>query len=224
MKKKIFLVFFLIGLSLLIFSLKAVWESQLEYMRGKRILTEENHWQEHWRTYQFGIIGPGNEISLEKIRLSFEMIFLNEAIQHFRKSLDWNIYHSESKKILFELGDYLKKKGNYPMAIRTYQELRSALYSSRHFGQPYFKVIDQLDHKLSLLDEESFFNFKRDQINSGWAMIAFVNFIAWILLTFLLIIYGFNKEGASKGSFLIPMSSLAIGFFLFWVFSLSRVM
>jgi tetratricopeptide (TPR) repeat protein len=78
-----------------------------------------------------------------------------DAVVYYETSIQfYTPFSSNIKKAIqrmFEIASIYEQEGNYEYALDVYENLRSALYATKSFYQPYSDVINRCDKKITEL-------------------------------------------------------------------------
>lgn len=166
---------------------------------------------------------------------------IDEAITHFNRAIHWYTPVSspvrKSIERLWEIGAHAEKNGDYPLALRAYQELRSSLYSARSFYTPCPEWIERCDERIaSIISEgkipppperkdlpldskEEVLKILKTKTEPDyiWSIICEIGFIGWIACTigFILFVFAGEKGFLAKRAFV--WGALVIIFYAVWV-------
>ena len=165
---------------------------------------------------------------------------LEEAAVHYGRSIRWyapaNPYVRRSAEALWRIADGMEKGGDPAGALRSFRELRSALYSVRHVTNPYAGAIGRAEERIAALasgsaeagdDRAAYARIlarlrERTGPDPAWSIVLVAGFLGWIGSGFGFIWKVLGGEARGRMRRALVWGTGFAGFFLMWIMGMMR--
>lgn len=166
-----------------------------------------------------------------------------KAIHHFDRAIHWYSPFSSSvnksiEKIKGIAAEY-EAAGDDRGALYAYRVLRSAIYSIRHFRQPYPDVISLCDEKIAgymalsagVKGSDEFaaeYEKRHGELTvkvgprTGFALLAQGGFYGWVICTLLFIWLGIRPDSGFNKSRAVLFAVMTLVFYAFWIIGMAK--
>ena len=163
-----------------------------------------------------------------------------EAVVHYGRAIRWyapvNPYVRRSAEALWRIADGMERGGDPEGALRSFRELRSALYSVRHVTSPYAETIGRAEERIAALaarqgeaagDRETYDRIlgqlrERTGPDPLWSIVLVAGFLGWIGSVFAFIWKVLGDEASGRMRRALVWSISFAGFFLIWIIGMMR--
>lgn len=163
-----------------------------------------------------------------------------EAVVHYGRAIRWyapgNPYVRRSAEALWRIADRIEAGGDPVGALRTFRELRSALYSVRHVTSPYAETIGRAEERIAALaarqgeagDDHGSYDRILGQLRERtgpdplWSIVLVAGFLGWIGSAFAFIWKVFGGEATGRMRRAFVWGGFFAGFFLIWIIGMMR--
>ena len=166
---------------------------------------------------------------------------LEEAVVHYGRSIRWyapvNPYVRRSVEALWRIADGMESGGDSEGALRSFRELRSALYSVRHVTNPCAETIGRAEERIASLaalqvdggdgDREAYDRIlgqlrERTGPDPKWSVVLIAGFLGWIGCAFGFIWRVLGGEVRGRLRRALVWGVFFAGFFLMWIVGMMR--